>query len=286
VICTESQDVSSCVFPPAQRLWDKRFWNLEEMIIFVASSFVEAMHRLRDAEEMVKVIRAPRVLVPQDFIVLHVAPVVQFCNTQCKWIELEISLRRIDEHIRPKLETEITAGDLATELRVLRETIASELTDHDFAYIAQDKKKVYREWQTEWKRVLENFDEATKEIDQAVICFAMELYTATVFHMMRGAELGLRTLAVRVGVTLKHSIELEDWNTVLLAVDRKLEELHNAPKSPSRQAELKLYSDAASHLRYMKAWRNEMANVRAVYGEGEAKSALTRVRELLELMCP
>jgi hypothetical protein len=180
----------------------------------------------------------------------------------------------------------LTFGDLQTEIRVLRESLESEMVGHHFAYIAQDKAKEYLNWQRTWKRVLVTFDEAKQEIENAVICFSLELYSATAFHMMRVAEIGLRSLTLKIGVILKHSIELEDWNTVLVAVERKLEELHNAPKTSVRQADLKLYSDAASHLRYMKAWRNEMAHARSVYEEGEAKSVLTRVRELLELMCP
>ena len=283
MLCTESQDASCFA---VRRLRDKKFWNLAEMIKFIAGNFVMAMHRLHDVEEMVKTVRASQMLAAPEFLALYVTPVIQYCRTECEWIELRNSIFRIDDHILIKLRDGITMGDLKTELRVLRETIDAELIGHEFAYIAQNKTDEYRNWNAIWKRVLENFDEATKEIDQAVICFAMELYSATVFHMMRVAELGLRSLAVKIGVTMKHSIELEDWNTVLVAVDRKLEELHNAPKSPSRQAELKLYSDVASHLRYMKAWRNEMAHARAVYGEGEAKSALIRVRELMELMCP
>jgi hypothetical protein len=132
---------------------------------------------------------------------------------------------------------------------------------------------------------LSSFDGARDDIKNADLAFSVELWGATIFYVMRAAKFGLRQLAIHVGVTLKHPIEVEDWKTVLDAVDSRLAKLHNAPRSPLRQEELKKYSDAASHLRYLKEWRNEMAHARSVYNEGEASSALTRVRELMELMC-
>jgi hypothetical protein len=268
------------------KLRNKKVWSLSDMIVFMAWQLMRANDMLRDAESIARSAGLPMLLVPSEMVESRIRPVITYCRMQYEDIELRSSVARIDEHILIKLRDGISFRDLQTELRVLRETVDYELVGHQFAYIAQDKTQEFLNWRHTWKRVLETFDEAEKEIDQATICFSLELYSATVFHMMRVAELGLRSLAVKIGVTLKHAIELEDWNTVLVAVDRKLEELHNAPKSPVRQTELKLYSDVASHLRYMKAWRNEMAHARCVYGEGEAKSALTRVRELLELMCP
>jgi hypothetical protein len=281
VVCAESQDVVI-----GARLQDKRFWNLSEMITFVAHSFVSLLNLLRDLEESLKKDPRKSAWVAPNLIDKHVRPLIQHCRSEFGFIELRTSIARIDEQILVKLRDGVTVGELEVELRVLRETIESEVTGHEFAYIAQDKTTEYRNWKGTWKRVLDNFDEARKEVDQAVVCFALEFYTATVFHMMRVAEIGLRSLASKISVTLKHDIELEDWNTILKAVDKQLEDLHNSPKTASRQAELKVYSDVASHLRYMKAWRNDMAHVRCVYNEGEAKSALTRVRELMELMCP
>ncbi len=283
MICIQSQ-ASDCDVVTVRYLGDKKLWSLTEMIKFMAWQLMRTQDILKDITGLLTVI--VRVPVPQELITTRIKPALDYCRMQYSDIELRQSVQRIDDHIFIKLRDEITYPDLKTELRVLQETVDAELIGHQFAYIAQGKTKEYLNWQHTWKRVLCTFPDAKPEIEQGVICFSVELYTATVFHMMRVAELGLRDLATKIGVSLKHSIELGDWSTILTAVDDKLDQLHNSQKTPTRQAELKWYSDAASHLRYMKAWRNDMAHCRSAYGEGDAQSALTRVRELMELMCP
>lgn len=254
------------------------------MIKFMAWQLMRTHDILKDIEGYLSG-KLP-VRVPQELIDLRIKPALDYCRMEYEAIELRQSIRRIDDYIFIKLRDGVGFPDLRTEIRVLQETVDGELVGHQFAYVAQDKTKEYLNWQATWGRVLDTFQDAKKEIDQAVICFSFELYMATVFHMMRVAELGLRNLAAKVNVTLKHSIELEDWNSILVAVENRLDQLHNAPRTPIRQTELKLYSDVASHLRYMKPWRNDIAHCRFSYEEGDAKSALTRVRELMELMCP
>jgi len=285
VLCSESQVQDSDAAIVVQKLQDKKLWSLAEMIEFMTWQLVRANDMLRDIEGLLKSMTA-RIVIPQAMIHAQIKPGLDYCRTQFVAIELDRSVRRIDDYIFIKLRDGITFGDLLTEMRFLKETVDDELIGHQFVYIAQDKTKEYLNWEHTWKRVLSNFPDVKQEVDQAIICFSLELYTATVFHMMRVAECGLRILAGKVEVNLKHSIEVEDWNTILVAVEQTLDQLHQAPRSTDRQRDIKLYSDAASHLRYMKAWRNEMAHARSVYEEGEAKSALTRVRELLELMCP
>ncbi len=194
-------------------------------------------------------------------------------------------------HIRTALQNFELRGDygeydIRAELKQLKKNIEIVLSERIFVCVEEDKTNEFLQWEKTWKRVLDHFSGAKYDIGEAVSCFAVQSYTATVFHMLRVAEFGLRSLAGTLGVILKHDIEVEDWHAVLKAVEDKLEALQKISRSQAREAELKLYSEAASHLRYLKAWRNEMAHVRCSYGVGEAISSLTRVRELLEPLCP
>jgi hypothetical protein len=207
VICAESQslDHESIV---ARNLQDRRLWSLAEVIKFMAWQLMRTYDILHDVDRLLVVVR--QIPVPQGLIDTQIKPALDYCRMQYKDIELSQSVRRIDDHIFIKLRDGISYPDLKTEIRFLQETVDAELVGHQFAYIAQDKTREYLNWQQTWKRVLGDFRDAKPEIEQAVICFSLELYTATVFHMMRVAELGLRSLAGKVNVTLKHAIELED----------------------------------------------------------------------------
>ena len=255
----------------------------------MAWQLTRALDQLRDFEEYAK--RAcekggTSLRVPDVQIMKSLKPMVEYCQRQCEAIELTHALARINNQFLLKIRDGITFGDVCTEIKVLREAIDSQLCFRRFAYIADEKTKELDKWRNTWANVLTQFPDAEDEIRNAVLCFSVELYTATVFHMIRVAELGLRQLALKLAITLKNSVELEDWKTVLNAIEKKLEDLHNSPKSAVRQQDLRFYSDAASHLRYIKQWRNDISHMRCVYYEPEAKSSMLRARELLELICP
>jgi hypothetical protein len=56
------------------------------------------------------------------------------------------------------------------------------------------------------------FPFASKELVEAGNCLAASLYTASVFHSMRGAEIGLRVLGIELGVSFPDKpIELAEW---------------------------------------------------------------------------
>jgi hypothetical protein len=176
--------------------------------------------------------------------------------------------------------------DVRRELKTLQRNIEIVLSERIFVYVGESETEEFLRWEKTWKRVIDHFSEAKYDIGEAVTCFAIRSYTATVFHMMRVAECGLRTLTNTLGVTLKHDIEVEDWRTILEEVDKKIEKLQNSPRSLGRESELKIYCDAASHIGYLKVWRNDIAHARCTYNEGDARSSMMRVLALLEPMCP
>jgi len=136
-------------------------------------------------------------------------------------------------------------------------------------------------------RVLQN---ASADIKSAGNCFAAEEYTATVFHLMRAAEHGLRALARKLQVRLSHSgriqpIEFADWDKVITACKNKIDAARGLGPGPKRQAQLELYSDAADHCLFMKEiWRNNVSHTRRPYIESEAQAVMDRVRGFMVLL--
>jgi hypothetical protein len=55
-------------------------------------------------------------------------------------------------------------------------------------------------------------------------------------------------------------------------------------KSPRRKQQLQFYSDAADQCTYIRdIWRNEVADTRGTYNDGESLGIMTRVRQFMQL---
>src|SRR5260370_39367810 len=91
---------------------------------------------------------------------------------------------------------------------------------------------------------------ARQDIRDAGNCLAFELHTACVFHLMRAAEHGLRTLARRLRVVVFHNkrpsaLEEAEWNKIIDAVKVKVDKSRRISSQPRKRAHVKRYSDLA-----------------------------------------
>jgi hypothetical protein len=114
------------------------------------------------------------------------------------------------------------------------------------------------------------------------------MYTASVFHAMRAAEIGVRSLGAALKITIKSGkpIELAEWREILDGVAVAVRDIESLPNStPTKDADLLFYSEAAAQFRFFKnGWRVRVAHARATYTEPQAKEALDHVRSFFETL--
>jgi hypothetical protein len=134
-------------------------------------------------------------------------------------------------------------------------------------------------------QVKASFPTPCSEIRKAGNCFATASYTATVFHCMRSAEIGLRSLAKELEVSFPFPRELADWQNIIENIEGKIKTQAALPKSAKKDEDLKFFSESATHFRYFKdAWRNHVSHAREVYEEGQALIVLNHTREFFEAL--
>jgi hypothetical protein len=178
------------------------------------------------------------------------------------------------------------------ELKVLRQSIEADCEKRMFVFVMPENVQAIRQMGSDWSRIWDAIPGAKPDIEEAMYCYALERNTATVFHLMRIAEHGLRTLAKKLHVTfdLKHKgqivrIEYADWQKVITAVKNKLDAISRTKVGLKRQMQLEKYSDAADHCVFMKdIWRNTAAHLRKAYSPSEAKAAMGRVHDFMEFV--
>jgi hypothetical protein len=170
-------------------------------------------------------------------------------------------------------------------LDVLLDAVDAELKSRLVLFIPPHRAEYYEANAIVSTIVKDAFPGASSEIRNAGTCFATALYTASVFHSMRAAEIGLRSLAEATGVTFPFPIELADWQNQIEKVEAEIKQLAALPKSVKKDEDLSFYSEAATHFRYFKdAWRIRVSHARETYEEGQALSVLNHVREFFDVL--
>lgn len=176
--------------------------------------------------------------------------------------------------------------DLADLIGTLMETLEFELERKMVFCIPREDAEFYEKPEKWFPNSPTAFPSAKYDIEEACKCYALERYTACVFHAMAVLQVGLYALAHDLGVLLKYPIQLAEWQEVISAIEDKIEPLRHLPRShPKRDEMLTFYSGCAVQFRYFKdTWRNHIAHMREKYTKTNANCILMQVRDFMELL--
>jgi hypothetical protein len=175
--------------------------------------------------------------------------------------------------------------ETSREYNVYIQAIYAELKSKLFLHVPSSRSKWY-----EWDDILSDetktaFPSAYNEIREAGNCFATARYTASVFHSMRAAEIGLRSLGKALNIEFPFPIELADWQNIIEKVEVEIKKMSQLPKSTQRDKDQQFYSEAAVHFRYFKdAWRIRVSHVRETYDEAQAYGVLNHACEFSDVL--
>src|SRR5207237_403057 len=97
---------------------------------------------------------------------------------------------------------------LANEFNVLKEALEDDIRFERFFHYQQNKANLLIHLRSEWGATIAGFPSVEPEIEEGVDCYALEHNAASVFHMMRVAEIGMRALARERQVSFpRHPLE-------------------------------------------------------------------------------
>jgi hypothetical protein len=178
-----------------------------------------------------------------------------------------LTIQRIREIL---LETDCTYGRLRQPFRELHGRLTDESKANVFLSVPTDKKNYFLGRHLFGQTVTVNFPSAIADIEEAGKCLALSRATATVFHLMRVMETGLRSLGATLNDSRLDPKQNPNWQKIL---DRCNEELSKPPaqRSPEWAANGEFFAKVTAHLTAVKnAWRNPTMHVEASYDEQEA----------------
>jgi hypothetical protein len=176
-------------------------------------------------------------------------------------------------------------SELNTRARGARDAIETELKHYLYYQYPKQKGEKLLSWKDDWETSLVAFPSIQRDVFDATDCYSLGHNTASVFHSMRIAEHGLRSLAKerRVKLTKNKPIEWGTWQDIIKAIDDEIKIVGGKKAGGAKDAALEFYSGARADLNGFKdEYRNLVMHVRATYNEHQALRALNTVHDFME----
>jgi hypothetical protein len=210
-----------------------------------------------------------------------------YIAAQCAKLLLERADSRI-ARMAGLFQRRFSYAELSIELGALYEAIEDDLQFERFYHYQRQKGFLLLKLPGDWATTIKAFPSTRLEIEDAVDCFASDHPTASVFHLMRIAEYGLRALARERKISLPKGkpIEWATWQDILTQIDDSVNGKAGIGKTakagPGKDDALAFYNGALGHfLAFKDQYRNAVSHVRKRYEEWEAEIALNHVRDFM-----
>ena len=171
--------------------------------------------------------------------------------------------------------------DAGGAIRHLRQTLASEMQHLTYFEVTRDRAPFYSNPEPFGPKVAKKYHKASYDIEQASRCYALDRYTATVFHLMRAMEVSVRALARKLKVTFDP--RTASWGEVLRLIDTAMKAL---PRATVKEQALKdKCAEAYTLLFHVKnVWRNETMHPKKKYDDTEAIEIFNAVKSFMNYM--
>jgi hypothetical protein len=265
--------------------WDEdrfRLLSLWEMLQFAAGRFVQAIIVLDRYSRALERLQSP--------VSMRVAGELLRYNEELReqlnklgLRGAEIAAQRLSKML--ELNPEPDAAMLRENMEDVVSQVDTELAAVFFLRLSLDERRFYESAQPLFGvQVTEHFPSATYDIEEAGKCFALNRYTACVFHLMRALEVCLTVLARELGILLLRA-EGNNWDHILNQIDQVLQaQLQNGNEfsSPQLRGRVEFYSGAAALLKNVNnAWLRSMTSVRRIYDQERARRIFNVVGEAM-----
>ncbi len=203
-----------------------------------------------------------------------------------RYLELKESLKYVRLMLKKFSDGDYQYQEYKRDVETLQGRENHELEDIVFGFIPPDKTPYLENKELFGKEVTERFPSATQDIEAAANCYAHDLNTACVFHLMRAVELGTRRVlrGMKAGKHLKRPMELCTWGELIAALEEGLKGLTVGKRTSTvRASTFEFYSHAVGVFRNFKgAWRDPVSHTGKQYQPGETKDIMENTRQYMQ----
>lgn len=250
--------------------------TLLEILDHDAQLFCSLMGTLQNMEARLSLCSATDPL-PKDSI-NNMQKCINSLVAKCASLQLNGALKIIN-YIRDNY-SQYNCGRLSENITMFLSVVNKELGEHIFLIIPEERIRWFNNENSFGPEVSKAFKKANTDINEAGNCFALGLYTACIFHLMRVAEYGLRALARERNIKLKNKpLEWAEWGPLIRAIEKTVDPIElKAHAGLEKDAALDFYHGTLGDFRAFKdVYRNPVMHPRKTYNKYEAGSAMQHV---------
>jgi hypothetical protein len=153
---------------------------------------------------------------------------------------------------------------VAKDLEDIRLRIFDQLDSRLFYFVSPSVSRYYNDSALFGQEVDTAFPSAAPEIAEAGKCRALGRHSATVFHLMRVLEIGIRCLGKVFNEDTAHT----NWHNILDLIDKKVRAMNSVSHGAGWKEDQQFYSESVAHFYVLKnAWRNYTMHAHERYDE-------------------
>ncbi|MDG4890468.1 hypothetical protein [Mesorhizobium sp. WSM4887] len=172
--------------------------------------------------------------------------------------------------------------DLEYGFNAIKDALDDGLEGHFIYRYPAHRARILSEWKNDWRAVYTRFPESVNDIRVGVDLWALQHHTASVFHMMRVLEIGLRALAH----DLQLSFTIENWQNIVDRIEAAIKQQQKSlPRGEERNSRLQFLGEAAKEFSYFKdGWRNYVSHNKTDYDEHQSRSVMEHVSHFMAIL--
>lgn len=194
----------------------------------------------------------------------------------CVKMGLRVTAQALQELITQIGYGAVTWGEFRTKATETVNTLRHELSTMLLLGVDPEKEKYFKEIQPFGVMVADEFSAASTDIEEAAKCLALDRGTATVFHLMRVMEEGLKYLASLLGIAYAPS-----WESYIKQIATQIGEKHKR-KGVAWKRDEPFFKEILGDLEAIKiAWRNPTMHIVRTYLPSEAEDVFKAVNTLM-----
>ena len=217
----------------------------------------------------------------RDMVIQRLDEIAACCQT----VDLGAVLPLVKDARNKVAGLTLKGTQVALLFRSIEVTFKHELSKIFVGYVAADNARYWQQERPFGDGVYDSFPSARTDVTASGDCYAVELYTACVFHLMRVVEKGLRALARerRIKNIGKTPLEWNDWNRIIRTIESKAQEVAAWKPGLRRDRAMEFYRGSVGELYAFKdAYRNYVMHDRADYDVHQAARVYDKVRDFMQ----
>jgi hypothetical protein len=275
-------------------VWDsRRLWSLADMIEFLGFMFLAGFDNLTTYEQAIfeaGITHGPTAAL-DNITKQMLLSAVNIMEPECRRIGITISANRLAT-MRSRVNGEPRSGQcnlqiIQNEISIIRKTVKEELTQQKFAYIPDGNQQLFEQTALFGESVSKAFPSAADDLKNAGNCIATGMNTAGVFHLVRAAELALGVLARHLKITevKNRPVRWATWGAVINSLRDKLQQTEQMARGQTKDNDLEFCTSILDNFKAIQhLYRDRTMHLRKTYDDGEVRTALLRVRSVMNLL--